>query len=139
MPLKTITDEEPQMNMTPMIDCVFLLLIFFMVGTQFSDMERDLQLEVPQVGDNPTLTQAPEKKVVNVFADGHVTLDQQPLTLNALTARLAQARQNHADIGVLIRADAGCPFQSVAEALNACKLARINELGISVKVTGATR
>jgi len=138
MPLKTITDEEPQMNMTPMIDCVFLLLIFFMVGTQFSDMERDLKLEVPQVGNNPTLTAAPEKKVVNVFADGHVTLDQQPISLEALTARLSQARSEHADLGVLIRADAGCPFQRVAEALNACKLARVNELGISVKVTGSS-
>ena len=51
MPLKTHQDEQPTLNLTPMIDIVFLLIIFFMVGTKFAEMERTVQLEVPKVGD----------------------------------------------------------------------------------------
>jgi biopolymer transport protein ExbD len=51
MPLKTHVDEQPTLNLTPMIDIVFLLIIFFMVGTKFTELERKMALEVPQVGD----------------------------------------------------------------------------------------
>ena len=51
MPLKTQLDDAPSLNMTPMIDCVFLLLIFFMLGTKFADPERNIRLRVPEVAD----------------------------------------------------------------------------------------
>ena len=49
MPLKTHPDEQPALNLTPMIDIVFLLIIFFMVGTKFAEWESKLTLKVPQV------------------------------------------------------------------------------------------
>ena len=49
MPLKTHQDEQPTLNLTPMIDIVFLLIIFFMVGTKFAEWENNLALKVPQV------------------------------------------------------------------------------------------
>ena len=69
MPLKTHNDEQPSLNLTPMIDVVFLLIIFFMVGSQYSELERSIELEVPRVTDSGALTAAPEKRVVNVFSD----------------------------------------------------------------------
>ncbi len=47
MPLKTHQDEQPTLNLTPMIDIVFLLIIFFMVGTKFAEWENKLALKVP--------------------------------------------------------------------------------------------
>ena len=134
MPLKTHLDEQPTLNLTPMIDIVFLLIIFFMVGTKFTELERKIGLRVPEVADKGALTAAPERKMVNVFRDGTVTLDRVPVTLGELTSRLATARSQYSDLGVLVRGDARGEFQLVASVLNACKQAGIRELGISVRL-----
>ncbi len=134
MPLKTHLDEQPTLNLTPMIDVVFLLIIFFMVGTKFTELERKISLRVPEVADQGTLSAAPERKVVNVYRDGTITLDRVPVTLDELTDRLAAARTQYSDLGVLVRGDAKGEFQRVASVLNACKQAGIQNLGISVRI-----
>lgn len=134
MPLKTHLDDQPGINMTPMIDVVFLLLIFFMLGTKFTELERKIGLRVPEVSDRGALTAAPEKKVVNVFRDGAITLDGAPVNLAQLIGQLAAARDQYPNLGVLVRGDAQGRFQGVAEVLNACKQAGIQELGISVRL-----
>ena len=140
MPLKTHVDEEPTMNLVSMIDVVLLLLIFFMVGTKFAEMERTVDLEVPEVADAGALTSAPAKRVVNVFRDGHVSLDGEDVAdLGELTGRLAAAREQYADLGVVVRGDGSGPFQHVAEVLNACKQAGISELAIAVRLADAPR
>ena len=139
MPLKTHIDEQPALNLTSMIDVVFLLIIFFMVGTKFTELERKIGLEVPRVTDGGALTSAPEQRVVNVYRDGGMTLDGKTVSLEELTSELAAAREQYADLGVLIRGDGEGRFQPVAAALNACKQAGIAELGISVKLVTETR
>jgi biopolymer transport protein ExbD len=132
MPLKTIQGEEPGLNMTPMIDCVFLLNIFFLVATTFPQPERDLSVQLPQVPQAEALSEAPTHRVVNVHRDGRVTLDQQEVNLAELSSRLAAARQQYANLGVQVRGDAQAMHQRVAEVLHACKQAGVRELGISV-------
>jgi biopolymer transport protein ExbD len=134
MPLKTHIDEQPTLNLTPMIDIVFLIIIFFMVGTKFSELERNISLQVPQVSDVSTLSSAPERKVVSIFSDGRITLNRRELSLTELQQDLANARQQYQDLGVIVRGDAGCPFQSVASVLSACHAAGIAEMGISVRM-----
>jgi len=134
MPLKTTPDEPPTINMIPMIDMMFNLIIFFLVGTEFATLERNITLRVPEVVDKGALTTAPERRVVNVFRDGTVTLDEKQVTLDHLTKRLAAARAQYSDLGVLVRGDGQGVFQRVAEVLNACKQAGIQELGITVRL-----
>ena len=134
MPLKTHIDEQPTLNLTPMIDVVFILIIFFMVGTKFTEMERKIGLKVPEVAQGGPLTAAPEKRIVNVYRDGHITLDRETVTLDELVQRLSVAHRQYDELGVLIRGDAQAIFQRVAEVLHACKRAGIGELGISVRV-----
>jgi len=134
MPLKTHLDEQPTLNLTPMIDIVFLLIIFFMVGTKFTELERKITLKVPEVVDRGTLSAAPEKRVVNVYRDGTITLDREPVTLDELLERLTAVRQQYADLGVLVRGDAKVEFQQVASVLNTCKQAGIRDLNISVRL-----
>src|SRR5690606_15367471 len=50
MPLKTHQDDMPAVNLTPMIDIVFQLIIFFMVGARFTELEKKVDLSVPEVG-----------------------------------------------------------------------------------------
>ncbi len=134
MPLKTNLNEPPSVNLTPMIDIVFLLIIFFMVGTKFVEMERKIAVQVPAVRDAQTLTPAPEKRTINVYRDGQISLDRQPVTLEQLTVELTAARQQYADLGVIVRGDAEGAFQNVASVLNACRQAGVAEMGISVRM-----
>ncbi len=134
MPLKTHLDEQPSLNLTPMIDIVFLLIIFFMVGTKFSELERKIGLQVPEVTDHGALTAAPERKVINIYRDGRIELDQQLVSLGDLRDRLAKARSQYADLGVLVRGDGKGPYQNVAAVLNACTQAGIRDLNLSVQI-----
>jgi biopolymer transport protein ExbD len=139
MPLKTHLDDEPTLNLTAMLDVMFLLIIFFMLGTRFVDEERKIGLLVPEVVDRGTLTAAPSRKEVNVYRDGSITLDRATVTLEELTVRLAAARRQYADLGVLVRGDAKGEFQRVADVLNACKQAGIQDLGITVRLAPPPR
>ena len=133
MPLKTHLDEQPSLNLTPMIDIVFLLIIFFMVGTKFTELERKITLRVPEVTDRGALSAAPERRIVNVYRDGTITLDGQTVTLDELTSQLTEVRRQYEDLGVLVRGDAESYFQGVASVLNACRQAGVRDLGIGVR------
>ncbi len=139
MPLKTHQDDQPTLNMTPMIDVVFLLLIFFMVATRFAEMERDIELELPEVAAAQSLTTAPKQRVVMVLDDGSVTLDRNEVTLPELTRKLSAAKREYPKLSVVIRGDASCAFQHVAATLAACKEARVSDLGITVRIAQSTK
>lgn len=134
MPLKTHQEELPPINLTPMIDIVFNLIIFFMVGARFTDLERKVDLSVPQVADIKALTPTPEKRAINIYRDGRIELDGEPVSLDQLVARLSDAQRQYADLGVNVRGDGEGPFQNVAVVLTACRQAGIHELGISVRL-----
>jgi biopolymer transport protein ExbD len=137
MPIKTHLDEQPSLNLTPMIDVVFLLIIFFMAGTKFTELERKIGLQVPRVSNVSTLTPAPERRVINVYRDGRISLDREFLALEQLQERLQAARAEYSELGVIVRGDAEGTFQSVANVLSACREAGIEEMGISVRLAQA--
>jgi len=134
MPIKTQQDDQPRLDLTPMIDVVFLLIIFFMVATRFAEMERDIELELPEVASASALTSAPKQRVVTVGAVGQVTLDGNEVLLSELTRKLSAARGEYPKLSVVIRGDASCAFQHVAATLAACKAAHISDLGITVRI-----
>lgn len=135
MPLKIQRDDQTSINLTPMIDIVFLLIIFFMVGTKFSELneiERDIALQVPQVADAKALTSAPRKRVINVYQDGRIILDEKPVSIDQLQMELANARLQYQKLGVVIRGDADSRYQNVANVIATCRKADITDLNISV-------
>jgi biopolymer transport protein ExbD len=136
MPLKTQYDDMPTLNLTSMIDVLFLLIIFFMVATKFDEMERNIEVAVPEVGQAGESTPPASPLVVTVLADGGMELDGARVTVAELTGRLAAARTPLTEPSVVIRGDAQCDFQHVATALAACQEAGISELGITVRLAG---
>ncbi len=135
MPLKTQQDDQTQINLTPMIDIVFLLIIFFMVGSRFSDLnqaERDISLKVPQVQNAQALTSAPDKRIINVYTDGKITLDRQSVSLAELEAQLATAREQYQKLGVVVRGDRTSQFERVAQVIATCERVKIRDLNIAV-------
>jgi len=139
MPLKTYLDEQPSINLTPMIDIVFLLIIFFMVGTKFVEMEREIAVKVPEVTDSGNLSPVLPKRVINVHHDGQISLDHRFVTIEQLGSELATARRQHEDLGVIVRADGEGAFQNVATVMNVCTQAGISKLGFSVKLAQKER
>ena len=139
MPLKTFHDDAPAMNLTSMIDVLFLLIIFFMVATKFDEMERSIEVAVPEVAQAGEASPPARPLVVSVLEDGRVELDGTAVTLEELTARLSVARTPLTEPSVVIRGDSKCPFQHVATALAACQQAGISDLGITVRIAGAGR
>jgi len=134
MPLKTHLDEQPTLNLTSMIDVVFLLIIFFMVGTRFGAVESKVSVKVPQVAGAGKASSTPSKLVINVLSDGQILLDQAPVTLEELQTQLTAARRQSRDASVIVRGDAQGAFQHVAGVLAACREAGIADLGLSVKL-----
>ncbi|MEM6799264.1 MAG: biopolymer transporter ExbD [Planctomycetota bacterium] len=139
MPLKTTQDETLTVNLTPMIDVVFLLVIFFMVATKFTEVERNIELELPSTAQAGDTTPPPKPRTVEVFADGHVELDGKRLSLDGLTRDLRQATSLSDDVQVVIHGDARCPFQHVAAAMAACREAKVTDLGVTVELAAAAQ
>jgi biopolymer transport protein ExbD len=134
MPLKTNFDERPEINLTSLLDVVFLMVLFFMVSTTFAQWENRIDLKVPTVREGGAMTAPPARRVVSVTRDGTMLLDRQQVTLDQLVSRLKKAREEYPGLGVVVRGDGQGAFQHVAEALNACKQAGIEELGITVQI-----
>lgn len=139
MPFRNQSEEMPAVNLTSMIDVLFLLIIFFVVGTKFIEAERQIELKLPRVAQNDALSAAPEKKVVNVYRDGQITLDRKNVSLDELRERLTAARDQYQALGVMVRGDGSAPFERVANVLNACKQAGIADLAISVEIAQASK
>ncbi len=139
MPLKTTHDDQIQLNLTPMIDVVFLLIIFFMVATKFTEIERNIELELPKVASAGEAAQPKQPRAVTVFADGRVELDGEPVERASLVRQLTAARRASPDMEVILHGDANCPFQHVADTLAACHEAQITQIGITVELATAMR
>lgn len=137
MPLKLQHDEMPVLNLTSMIDVLFLLIIFFMVATKFDEMEREIKVAVPTVAQAGDDTPPKQPLVVTVKSDGTLDLDGKAVSEQELMTRLRAARTPLTEPTVVIHGDAKCPFQHVASALGACRQAGISELGITVRIASA--
>jgi biopolymer transport protein ExbD len=134
MPLKLQHDEAPTLNLTSMIDVLFLLIIFFMVATKFDELERNIDVALPQVSEAGESSPPPQPSIVAVHSDGHIELDGIEVSLEDLPDTLAAKRTQTGDPSVVIRGDGACAFQHVASALAACRQAGISELGITVRI-----
>jgi biopolymer transport protein ExbD len=124
--------EEPEMNLTSLIDVVLLLLIFFMVSTTFVDESR-IRLQLPNASVEPAAEQKKDPIEVAVTAtgeyrvNGQVLINTSPSTLSAAVSKIAGERR---DLPVTIRADAKATHQSVVTAMDV--LGRLGFKAISI-------
>jgi biopolymer transport protein ExbD len=136
MNLRPSRRDEPDINLTPLIDVVFLLLIFFMVSTTFIDDTR-LRLELPRADAEPV--QAKDIQLIELVVDvsGRYSVGgRQVLGTDVSTLRraLAEVVDDDRELPVLIKADANTPHQAVMTALDA-----LGQLGLSHVAFAASR
>lgn len=135
MPLKAFSaEDEPTINMTPMIDCVFLLLIFFMVGTTFSKQERHLEIKLPTVSNAMPLTSAPDEIVLTILSEGSVQVGTEKFDLAQLQAHLQEAKKRFAEQAVIVRGSGPDPYQYVADVLEVCERAEISNISLASRL-----
>jgi len=112
--------DEPDVNLTPLIDVVFLLLIFFMVSTTFEHQSR-IQVELPEASAEPITPEAESLEII-VDAQGRYFIgDEQVVNsqLKTLKGAIAKVLGERTDMPVIVRADANSPHQSVVTVLDA--------------------
>ncbi|MCH2119596.1 MAG: biopolymer transporter ExbD [Planctomycetota bacterium] len=115
------------LSIAPLIDVVFLLLIFFLVTSRFEKQERELDLELPEASQSVPITETPSEIVVNLGVDGQLVIDGSIRGLDELEKILAQASANNPlTQTVLIRSDRRAPVGSFIGVINVCK-----ELGLN--------
>jgi biopolymer transport protein ExbD len=131
MPLKTDTLDEPQLNLTPMIDVVFLLIIFFMVGSRFSEIEQQFDIELPTATPLQTMSRQPDPLVVTVSSDGQISVGGRIVTPTELRTELQSAVKAWADQPVLIRGDGEGRYQSVIDVMNLCHDLKIRKFSLA--------
>src|SRR5438132_12553110 len=97
-------DELPVINMTPMVDVVLCLLVFFMAATRLYDWDENaFTVNVPQVADAAPLTAAPEDLSLTIVKPGVVAVGDSTYDLEGLTTLLREARGRYEEQGVKVR------------------------------------
>ena len=122
------------LSLTPLIDVVFLLLIFFLVATRFEQEERDMDINLPRASAaQPTI--APQKELfVNVTKDGQFVVDGRELSLENLQERLTDAyRSNPGQQRVIIRADRESRTANLVAVMDACNRANIRNYSVATE------
>ena len=121
------------LNITPLIDVVFLLLIFFLVATRFDEEERELSVVLPQASEAKPLTEKPKEVFINIDREGRYKVNREWVDEVQLLKTLEQAWiDNPGRATVVIRADRRVPFQFVATAMNLCNKANIRDYRVAI-------
>jgi biopolymer transport protein ExbD len=123
-------DEDFAINLTPMIDMVFLLLIFFLAATTFAKEEVEMDLRLPQA-QSGTEDKGGHLMIVNVFADGRLSVDSREVTLEALRQKLQAAGARSREQAVLIRSDARGQVGTTIQVIDACRIAKITKFNFA--------
>jgi biopolymer transport protein ExbD len=127
-------DELPHINMTPMVDVVLCLLVFFMAATRLYDWDEDeFTVSVPEVASAGPLSAAPDDLTLTIVRPGQVAIDATTYDLAGLTRVLDKARAAYPDQGVVVRGDASLNYQDLADVLASCDAAGIRNVRLPVR------
>lgn len=124
----------PDVNLTPLIDVVFLLLIFFMVSTTFSK-QSEIVVELPEASDRPVQEkQAPIDLIIDAAGVYYVN-DKQLINtqMETLMRALQDASKDNTDTSLIISADGKASHQSVVMAMDAARQVGLLRLSIATK------
>jgi biopolymer transport protein TolR len=120
-------DSISQINITPFVDVMLVLLIIFMVTAPI--LQQGVNVDLPQVAAGP-LTGKDEQLVVVVTRDGKVQLNDNPLKVEELQKKLIAILQVRPDREVYLRADKNVPYGKVVEVMAAVRNAGVRRLGM---------
>ncbi len=117
------------LSMTPLIDIVFLLLIFFLVTTRFEEEDHELEVMLPTASEAKPLVAKPKEIFINIDQEGGYFIANESVDLDKMQTLLSQADVNNpSGQTVVIRADRRCEWDKVVAAINTCQRAGIHDI-----------
>lgn len=117
--------EPAGMQLAPMIDIVFLLLIFFIVTWQFSRSETEMKISVPSSQEGADPKRVLGEIIVNVRVNGEVVVEGQVMSQARLKEKLAAIARQHKNQPIRLRGDAEASYQTIVEVIDTCQKAGI--------------
>ena len=132
-------EEKNEIRMEAMIDCVFLLLIFFLTTTALIKLEQDLSINLPTMSEELKVKDPPTRPVVvNVRKlpgnSVQYVVDNEQITLSALTVQLSRARVRNSDQPVIIRGDRDVKWDQIAAVMASAAQAGITKISATMAV-----
>lgn len=134
MNMRKFRKDDTEVNMAPLIDVVFLLLIFFMVTTTFRE-ESEIQIDLPKAANEP-MDAMPEAIEVIIDRDGKFYVDDQALIntqVDTLKRAFRQSLGERQNVPVIVSADANAPHQAVVKAMDAARQVGLSKLSIATR------
>jgi biopolymer transport protein ExbD len=130
MKIKRRQHPDAEVSMSPLIDCVFLLLIFFLVATMFKKEDRDIDIIPPESESDVRLPPDDDQIVLGINELGDVFWQGAEVSRTDLHARLREMGQDEPDRRVRLDADSETPFELVVEMLDICQFRGLTNVGI---------
>jgi biopolymer transport protein ExbD len=126
------SDNEPydDINITPMLDLAYVLLVTFIILTTAS--VQGVRVRAPETHAVSNLGK-PQTRAITITADGALYLDAYPVTLEQLRVSLGQYRAANPALPVVLKSDAGARYEKVLDVLNVVKKLDITEIGLVTK------
>ena len=121
-------DYKSDINITPLVDVVLVLLIIFMVITPLLQMGYDVK--VPPKSTNPNPTIDPDQLIVSLTAQNKIFLNKQELTAPQLSTQLSSILKNRRDKTIFFSGDDGATYGDVARVMDLCRSAGATNIGI---------
>ena len=114
-------------NVTPMLDLAYVLLVIFIIMTTAS--VQGIKVNLPKASNTPSLAK-PKTKAITINEQGNVFLDAYPVTMAELETRLRQYKSADPDIPVVIKGDSKVQYEKVVGVLELCGRLDITQLGL---------
>jgi biopolymer transport protein ExbD len=117
-------------NITPMLDLAYVLLVTFIILTTAAVQGVRVQSPLTQAANNLA---KPQTRAITVTADGSIFLDAYPVTIDQLRASLAQYKAANPSLPVVLKGDAAAQYQVIMDVLELAKSLDITEIGLVTK------
>jgi biopolymer transport protein ExbD len=131
MRLPAFVKKKPRIEIIPMIDTMFFLLVFFMIATLSMTIQHGMPVSLP-TAESSTDTIA-EHVSLTLTREGLLYYNKEVITLQELEMRLANLRQSSSDPSLLINADEQVPHGRVIKVMDLIRLSGITSMGIATQ------
>ena len=122
---KNRRSRAPAVQMASLMDIVFLLLCFFVTSSVFSQWETEVAITLPTAKSATIPGRMPGEIILNLNADGKVSVNGHGLSLEEVTERLSRIAENFPGQPVVIRADKACSYETLMSLIDACRTANV--------------